>query len=88
MKHLLDLCAFCFFSGKLHHDFSQRSEVSEKDFFGSFSVRSVLPVTENLFTYAVDENFFFEFHGCSPENSKPAAPKTVRSRKSTTNGTR
>jgi len=46
-------------------------------------VRAVLPAAKNLFTYAVDENLFFEFYGCSSEYSKLDALKAVWNRKFT-----
>lgn len=81
MKHLIDLCALCLSLGKINHGFSQKSEAREKDSFGSFSVRAVLPAAKNLFTYAVDENLFFEFYGCSSEYAKLDALKAIWSRK-------
>jgi hypothetical protein len=83
MKHLIDLCAFCLSLGKIHHGFSPRSEAGEKDSFGSFSVRMVLPAVKNLFTYAVDENFFFECSGASSDYSKLDALKGIWNRKLT-----
>jgi hypothetical protein len=81
MKHLIDLCALCLSMGKINRGFPQKSEAGEKDSFGSFSVRAALPTVKNLFTYAVDENLFFEFHGSSSEYSKLDALKVVWSRK-------
>ncbi|HXC02787.1 MAG TPA: hypothetical protein VNU49_09075 [Opitutaceae bacterium] len=81
MKHLIDLCALSLSLGKINYAFSQKSAAGKKDSFGSFSVRAVLPAAKNLFTYAVDENFFFEFHGCSPEYAKLDELKAIWSRK-------
>jgi hypothetical protein len=83
MKHLIDLCALSLSLGKINYAFSQKSAAGKKDSFGSFSVRAVLPAAKNLFTYAVDENFFFEFYGCSSEYSKLDALKAVWNRKFT-----
>jgi hypothetical protein len=70
MKHLIDLCALCLSLGKINRDFSPKGEAGEKDSFGSFSVHAALPAVKKLFTYAVDENLFFEFHGSSSDYSK------------------
>jgi hypothetical protein len=83
MKYLIDLCVCCLSMGKIHHGFPQKSKTGEKDSFGSFSVRAVLPAVRNLFTYAVDENLFFEFYGSSPEYSKLDALKAVWNKKFT-----
>jgi hypothetical protein len=83
MKHLLDLCALCLSLGKIHHGFSPKGKAREKDSFGSFSVRTVFPVVKDLFTYAVDENFFFECSGASSDYSKLAALKGIWNRKLT-----
>jgi hypothetical protein len=77
MKHLIDLCAFCLSLGKINHGCSKKSEAGEKVSFGSFSVRAVFPGVKDLFTYAVDENLFFEFHGPSSEYSKLDALKAI-----------
>ena len=83
MKHLIDLCALCLSLGKIHYGFSPRGEAGKKDSFGSFSVHAVLPAVKNLFTYAVDENLFFEFYGASPEYSKLATLNAAWGGKST-----
>jgi hypothetical protein len=88
MKLLLDLCALCFSLGKIHHGFSPRSEAGQKDSFGSFSVRVVIPAAKRLFTYAVDENLFFEFYGSSSEYSKLDVLKGIWSRKFTSKGSK
>ena len=77
MKPLIDLCAFCLSLGKINHGFPEKTEAGRKVSFGSFSVRTVLPAAKNLFTYAVDENLFFEFHGSSSEYSKLDALKAI-----------
>jgi hypothetical protein len=77
MKHWIDLCALCLSLGKINHDFSPTSEAGQKDSFGLFSVRAMLPVAKNLFTYAVDENLFFEVNGEASEYSKLDALETV-----------
>jgi hypothetical protein len=74
MKHLIELCAFCLSLGKIT--------------LGSFSVRTALPAVKNLFTYAVDENFFFECHGASSDYSKLDALKGIWSRKLTPKNTK
>ena len=88
MKHLIDLCALYLSLGKINHGFSQKSEAGEKDSFGSFSVRAVFPVVKNLFTYAVDENLFFEFYGSSSEYAKLDTLKGIWSRKLTPKNTK
>ena len=47
-----------------------------------------LPAVKNLFTYAVDENLFFEFHGSSSDYSKLDALKGIWSRKLTPKNTK
>jgi hypothetical protein len=81
MKHLIDLCALCLSIGKINQGFSPNSAAGEKNSFGTFSVREAIPAAKNLFTYAVDENFFFEFHGCSPEYAKLDELKVIWNRK-------
>jgi hypothetical protein len=81
MKPLIELCAFCFSLGKSNRDFSQKGETGEKDSFGSFSVRAVSPAAKNLFTYAIDENLFFEFHGSSSDYSNLDALKGIWNKK-------
>jgi len=88
MKHLIDLCAFCLSIGKINHGIPPRSEAGEKDSFGSFSVRTVLPAVKNLFTYAVDENFFFECYASSSDYSKLDVLKGIWNRKSTPKNTK
>jgi hypothetical protein len=88
MKHLIDLCALCLSMGKINHGLSPRNAVGEKDSFGSFSVRAVLPVVKNLFTYTIDENLFFECHGSSLDYSKLDALKGIWSRKLAPKNTR
>jgi hypothetical protein len=88
MKPLIELCALCFSLGKIHRDFPKKGEAGEKDSFGSFSVRTVLPVVKNLFTYAVDENLFFEFHGSSSDYSGLDALNGIWSRKLTPKNTK
>jgi hypothetical protein len=83
MKYLIDLCALCLSMGKINRGFSQKDEAGEKISFGSFSVRTALPAVKNLFTYAVDENFFFECHASSSDYSKLDALKGIWSRKLT-----
>lgn len=77
MKPLIELFALCCSLGKINRGFSQKGETGEKDSFGSFSVRAVFPAVKNLFTYAIDENLFFEFHGSSSDYSKLAALKGI-----------
>jgi hypothetical protein len=81
MKHLIELCAFCLSLGKINLGFAPRKEAGEKDSFGSFSVRAVFPVVKNLFTYAADENLFFECYGPSFEYSNLDALKGIWSQK-------
>jgi hypothetical protein len=83
MKHLIDLCALCFSQGKINRAFTPKGEAGEKDSFGSFSVHAALPAVKNLFTYAIDENLFFEFHGPSSDYSKLDALNGIWSRKLT-----
>jgi hypothetical protein len=88
MKHLIDLSAFCLSLGKIHHGLLQKSEPDKKNSFGSFSVHAVLPAVKNLFTYAVDENLFFEFYGPSSDYSKLDALQGIWSKKLTPKNTK
>jgi hypothetical protein len=77
MKSLIELCALCFSLGKANRGFSQKGKTGKKDSFGPFSVRTVFPAVRNLFTYAIDENLFFEFSGTSSDYSKLDALNAV-----------
>jgi len=88
MKHLIEFCAFCLSLGKITRGFTNKGEAGEKISFGSFSVRTALPAVKNLFTYAVDENFFFECHASSSDYSKLDALKGIWSRKLTPRSTK
>jgi len=88
MKHLIEFCAFCLSLGKITRGFSNKDGAGEKISFGSFSARMALPAVKNLFTYAVDENFFFECQASSSEYSKLDALKGIWSRKLTPKSTK